>query len=642
MEALAAELTRLLDEAIRDEQSNEEILTILQRIKDEIVWGHAFSQSESGTALYLAVGICSAARGHGEDKRISALHKVIAEAHYTQSRDDDIRQTEALWWNIDPVPDDDERLTLEFRDVTADHKTWTVNEVWPPETVEGSQGEAFGRVAQRFRVQANRKHRHPYYPSLQFDAILKSGRVSFSALVERTVADVVSDLSEERIVPFVRNDEDNHAVYSSSPARHFDAWERTLPEWCKTPDHWVEPTPPPGFVEGDIDQLPLKEQYYIKVPTLLMGGTGRLIIPSAKQPNVISRSLFVPVRKLQNELITFYNLERDADLVPYSAHLVPGQITVDAARALLGRVVQSSTEPLPDWDAEPGVKRRKINKYATQTLGYAWGLQTEEGKAAWLFCMDFGSRGVFEYVLDLTGQNRTYGDWRSPIVTRTLCCAWLRVAVLPADVRVMKAGSNPGGGETSVDRRTEPPSTDGVLPYNEWRDRTDRWKRALNRKRNAPVVEVGPDGTFVGGDLELSKGDVDEFEAEVTGAKPGIWLMAIEPSPREELGEDEEIDEEAKTIRIRAPATDPEAAWEVVGSFSVDSGIICLFSKHALDAILATGTDRQAMLEAFIDDDEGDRVFVPSGVVVSGNDGGYDIKGRRDAEGSIVELRLRL
>lgn len=68
---------------------------------------------------------------------------------------------------------------------------------------------------------------------------------------------------------------------------------------------------------------------------------------------------------------------------------------------------------------------------------------------------------------------------------------------------------------------------------------------------------------------------------------------------------------------VQAPAaSEPDADWEVVVSFSVDSGTICLFSKHALKSLLATGTDCEAMLEIFFDDDgDGTTVFVPSGVV---------------------------
>lgn len=147
------------------------------------------------------------------------------------------------------------------------------------------------------------------------------------------------------------------------------------------------------------------------------------------------------------------------------------------------------------------------------------------------------------------------------------------------------------------------------------------------------LMQVGADGAFVGGDLGTSKGEDDEFEAEIAGAKPGVWLASVSPAEPEE-GDDDGMGDEPKLIRfvwvrdgtvnydalpsrasIQAPPVDPAATWEVVATFSVDSGTVCLFSKHALDSILATGTDREAMLEAFIDDDEGTNVFVPGGIV---------------------------
>ncbi len=185
---------------------------------------------------------------------------------------------------------------------------------------------------------------------------------------------------------------------------------------------------------------------------------------------------------------------------------------------------------------------------------------------------------------------------------------------------------------------------------------------------------------FVGGDLGTSKGDDDEFEAEVTGAKPGIWLMSVEPADGDEADEDRLMGEDPRVIRfiwvsegtvdydalplrgsIQAQGADTDATWEIVGSFSVDSSYVCLFSKYALDTLLSTGKDedREAMLEAFFDDGGEGNVFVPSGVVseclycyftvavperdaASSNDGGYEIEGCRDGDGQIVELRLRV
>ena len=137
----------------------------------------------------------------------------------------------------------------------------------------------------------------------------------------------------------------------------------------------------------------------------------------------------------------------------------------------------------------------------------------------------------------------------------------------------------------------------------------------------------------MGGDLEIAKGDDDEFEVEITSAKPGVWLMSVE-STRTSEDEDDDIDEPSRVIRfiwtsdgvvnydalpsrasIHASGSGGDAEWEVVGTFSIDSGVTCLFSKHALDSLLSTGTDRQSMLESLIDEDEGNRIYVPGGIV---------------------------
>ncbi|KAI0364304.1 hypothetical protein BV20DRAFT_870677 [Pilatotrama ljubarskyi] len=665
-EATAKQLATQLNEAAAEGKPKKGIAQVLQRIKNELVWTKQLHESESGGMLEYAIRTCTSAPERSGDEELTALVQATLQTLYAQVREDDIRAAETRWWHTEPVPEGAGRIMLEFRDVTADHKTWSVKELWPPETVEAAPSETFERVAQRFRVQANKKHRHPFLPCMHFDAVLKTGSTAFESLDGRELAQVLDDLAEENIVPYVRNDEDNNSEYLISPARHFSLWERTLPPWCVTPDHWIEPIPPPGFVEHPEAPPTLKEQYYKKVPTLNVYGSGRYIVPSAKKPDIISRALFVPVQDYGPNTTSIVALDHEADLVPRGEHLVPGKITLDAARALLGRVVQSSTEPRPDSDAPPAGKRRKVNKFAAQSLGFAWGLETTpEGEPSWLHCISYSLNPSGEYVLDLTGQGRDYDDWRSPIALRTIRCAWVGTAVLPADVKVMGGGAESGSTTTSG-----PPagSTSSVgtghrgLTFKQWSKKTKNWIRALNQKRKAPVVEVGPDGTFVGGDLGMAKGEDDEFEAKITGAKRGVWLMSVESVEQgDDGGEDDTMGDDAKLIRftwvsdgavnydslpsrnsISAEAAGPDANWEVVGSFSVDSGTICLFSKHALDALLATGTDREAMLETLIDDDEGTKIFVPGGVVITGNDGGYEVEGRKDGEGRIVELRLRL
>ena len=370
--------------------------------------------------------------------------------------------------------------------MTAQHKTWLVEDAWAPETVECTSMETFDRAAQRFRVQANRKYRHPYLPSMHFDALLQSGRLSFELLSSRQITDVCTDLFDVGVVPYVRNDEDNVQESLRSPSRYFKLWERTLPAWCTTPDHWIEPVPPLGFVATHALSPPLEEQYYIKVPTLHVPGNGRNIVPSAKKPDLISRSLYIPAMRtpLGTQLA---NLEREADYVPHGAHLVPGKVTLDAARALLGRVVQSSTEARADADLPPVGKRRKVNKFAAQRLGLAWGLETSpEGQPLWLHCVELGV--LKEYVLSLSGRKEQYGDWRSPLAVLTVPCAWVGAAILPAD---LKASRRAPEDSQEPHRAPAPPSgASRHLSYDDWYEKTMKWIRTLNSGEFAPVIEV--------------------------------------------------------------------------------------------------------------------------------------------------------
>ncbi|KAI9060894.1 hypothetical protein FKP32DRAFT_1001660 [Trametes sanguinea] len=273
------------------------------------------------------------------------------------------------------------------------------------------------------------KYRHPFWPSRHFDAVLQSGRFSFDSLSARTLGDLLPQLGEECVIPYIRNDEDNWIETTRSPARYFQLWERTSPSWCVTPDHWVEPIPPPGYAVQHALPGPHPETYK-KIPTLHISGTGRHILPAAKVPQIISRSLYIPVRTHNTTEFRVAPLQKEADLVPRGAHLIPGNISLDAARTLLGRVVQSSKEPLPDPDV-PRAQRRKINKYAAQHLGFAWGLQTAaDGSPSWLHCAYYADDGFGEYVIDLSGQKRQYQE-RSPIFIDTvLARGWARSSSL--------------------------------------------------------------------------------------------------------------------------------------------------------------------------------------------------------------------
>ena len=431
--------------------------------------------------------------GRRDDKDLKALVATVLDAKRLQIRDEALRKSETRWWHTVPIPEGTERIALEFRDVTPQYKSYRVTEVWPPETVECALSEPFENAAQRFRVQANKKHRHPFWPSQHFDAVLKTeGQASLSKLGPRTVAEVLQGLSEERIVPYVRNDEDNLPEHLHSPARHFNLWDIILPAWCVTPDHWFEPIPPPSFLEQSDTPPASGKLYYKKLPILFMSGCGRHIVPSATKPDLITRSFFFPVEDGPDHTVGYY-VDPAGDLIPRSGQLVPGEITLDEARALLGRVVQSSTEPRSDPDAPPAAKRRKVN-YDAYTVGFAWGLELDaNGGPAWLHCIKWGGGpwGTIEYVLDLSGQNRrAYDeDEGSPLARWIIPCAWVGIPVLPMDQK-KTSEEKVVTGDKGTPRVGEAEQQKPTMSFDEWSARTDKWIRDLNKKKFASVVEV--------------------------------------------------------------------------------------------------------------------------------------------------------
>ena len=89
----------------------------------------ALMSIQSYRQLSHAIGTSTAAPSRFEDSAIKAVYNAISEKRYTQARDDDVRITEALWWGTEPVLQEGERVSVEFRDVTPSHKEWKVNEV---------------------------------------------------------------------------------------------------------------------------------------------------------------------------------------------------------------------------------------------------------------------------------------------------------------------------------------------------------------------------------------------------------------------------------------------------------------------------------------------------------------------------------
>ncbi|EJD48155.1 hypothetical protein AURDEDRAFT_162626 [Auricularia subglabra TFB-10046 SS5] len=556
---------------------------VLQRVKITIVWTPALAESDAGKALFTAITSLPA----------SEAKEATKVAHYDQLRNAEYDEVMERWWSCPPVPADAEDvLELIFVDLTPG------DERWEPEKVACAASEPFGDAAQRFRVQANKKHRHPWLPSMHYTLLLDergSRGVMFYSLADRTVAEVLTDLKDDRQLHYTRDDDSraHREEAAKSPARVFSLWDppRTLPPWCTTPDSWIEPTPPPGF------SAPKEEgaQLYIAVPTLHVPAVG--IVPSATKPQVIARTLYWPVTRSGSYTFGFH-VDCEEDYVPSSERLTPATLTAENAQALLGRYVQTSTVPDPPRDdAPPDSKKRKnvpINKYATRKVAIAWGLALDDdGRPDWLHCYSLGST----LAIDLKGLERPFGR---PNV-RTSNCAWIAAVMLDADKRALGVQAEP--------------AEDVFGP---WVQQTERWIKQLNAAGVDKLVEVGQEGTFVAGDIEQSKADTDDWEAYIAGAKPGLWRMSVAESDvvyftwvREGT-----LDYDALPQLSGRPALgDHDGEWHEVGSYSSDSSFVGLFSKSALDALLGEGL-KQEKIETLVDamNMEGLGEYMPGGI----------------------------
>lgn len=446
---------------------------------------------------------------------------------------------------------------------------------------------------------------------------------------------MLGDLDDGSTVRYERDDSGRaqRGLPNKSPARLLAPWDRAriLPAWCTAPDSWLEPTPPPGF---NAPILP-DAQFYIAVPTLHVPGIG--IVPTATKPQIIARTLYWPVRHIGPHMHNFL-LDKEKDLVPASQRIVPSEFTVESVRALLGRYIQSSIEPLRD-DEPPSTKKRKkdptVNKYAAQTVAIAWGLSLDDdGRPDWLHCIAPSSRWQSDFVFDLKGLTPVRRSIRRPGVINVQC-AWIGPVEFDADRRALQ----PEG--YSAEQAPELVAGD---MFKEWMERTERWIKLLNAPGIDKLVEVGEDGTFVAGDIELSKADTDDWETYIGGAKPGLWRMSVAESGTVLFVwvREGSLDFDALPRFSGSIDADEGGAWEEVGSFSVDSGFVGLFSQSALEALIGEG-DKQASLETLVDAKSLDELgeYMPGGVVVSGDDGGYIVEGIKDATGKIIKLRMQ-
>ncbi|KZV70441.1 hypothetical protein PENSPDRAFT_607234 [Peniophora sp. CONT] len=564
---------------------------VLRRSNDTITWTAELAQAKAGKAQTSAINAAtpqSTARKEARDAR----------------RKGEIEDMERRWWSYPPImAAADDVIEVTFVDATGG------DEIWDPERVPCCPTELFAHAAQRFRVSANKKYRHPFLPSYHFDLLHDGVRDAFDSFGSRTVGDVIDN---RRDVRYVRNEKGraHNQEKEKTPAKRVWPWDRAslLPSWCTTPDSWFEPTPPPGFAVPKVEG----EQYYIKVPTLHIPCAG--IRSPTIQPQIITRSLYLPVKECAGK-VAVYPLQRD--YVPLANRLVPSSLTVETARSLLGRPVQSYSGD--------GVARR---------VAIAWGLTLDDdGKLDWMHCVVVERKRQEDVVLDLKGQNRQF---REGIIREN--CAWVGAAMLEADMRA--------SGNFKIEMGNNEQEEDQAS-LRQWTEKARRWIKNLNSEGVDKLVEVGQDGTLLAGDVELAKNNDEEFELCISSAKPGIWRVSSTVSTpiRFTWVREGTVDYDALPPSSGDPVSfaddDDSVKWEELGTFSVDSGAAGIFSQSVFSSFTLEG-DRPYTVDTLVTapmEGLGDP-YVPGGIIVRGNDGGYVVEGTRDEDGRIVLIRM--
>ncbi len=126
-----------------------------------------------------------------------------------------------------------------------------------------------------------------------------------------------------------------------------------------------------------------------------------------------------------------------------------------------------------------------------------------------------------------------------------------------------------------------------------------------------PCDQVGPQGKLLGGDILLSKGPDDEFEAFVKNVKPGIWT--ITEKPRNDPMNFEGVllrwvalgplDWDNLPFTLPEPNLAPLSEWKRVSGYSVDSGTHGLLDKDSLEELIETqeDNDKEFILETLAD-----------------------------------------
>ncbi|VDC03140.1 unnamed protein product [Peniophora sp. CBMAI 1063] len=281
------------------------------------------------------------------------------EARFAQSCDAGITEIISHWWSYSPVTvADNERIELSFVEATGN------SEHWETELVPCSLSEPFTHVAQRFHVDvaSSKRYRHPFLPYRPFDLLLKSDqRSDFDSLSSRTIIDVLGYKARFGEVAL----EALPALGADAPFAIMVRNARVVVQACASAGVLCQEDPREAILCQDVHSTHPVRLYALRH------------VSTAARSSVLHLSV-------QDNPITgqtrAFPFDREKDLVPFANRISTTTITVEAARSLFGRFVQSSTEPLRD-DAPPTAKKQKKtmgNEYQAQTVAITWGLTVDQ------------------------------------------------------------------------------------------------------------------------------------------------------------------------------------------------------------------------------------------------------------------------
>ncbi|KAF9055446.1 hypothetical protein BDZ89DRAFT_1056024 [Hymenopellis radicata] len=528
------------------------------------------------------------------------------------------------WWTIPDVPTTNPS-TITFKDTTGDDEDWGLD-------------EPFRLAFKRFRVQQNKKHRHPFLPCLDFelyDLGVTDNFTDVDCISDVTVRDVLVSRGDETVFPFLRKSFNLHARQHSCITFQ-QPWERMLPSWFPpTPSTWLTPSIPPAY--RHLDALKADRASfcsYLKVPLLNFPGTGKEILPSTKTPPLVVSDVYLPVRF--SPYPSYFSFDSDADHVRPQDKLIP-PLTNEQVLPLLGRVIEFSIAPLDaasEGNSEEAMKkRRKLDKDLAiddglhNFIAIPWGWDPSTAR---LYCLTTVDNLC---ILDISKP----GSFAPSSVPLVKVCQWLGVASLPEDQWALEQDGNAPAPAASA--------MSGNVGYSKYlRDIVNR----LNETPEHHIFEVNDESDILIGDTNLATEHLD-FQMVLQNVALGVWKSASNDDDDYTLNVTMHwVGEGSVDWTNPSPVAHQDESggeWESVGECSVDTGSLIAIAEDAIYSEPLTiegGVPPPSVLELLAASFSFTSrcTAIPGGIVCSVWEGDYSVHVKRNSDNCIVAIKI--